>query len=351
MRRGTLRIAMSPGSQSGRRIGLLTIGLSCLAAGAATMQSGAVRSDPERFLAERLQFTGDEVATARSGQPVAKLIAGAGRNELAIAGAVRLEGDKTRLAAWIENIAHFRGSAQLGVARVVDAPPTVASFADLVLDAADLASLQRCTSRQCDLHLSARTIGDLTGSVQWQSPDASRQATDVVRAMLAGYARAYLEGGDAAIGNDFAGLLQRATNFDHLAPALASFLRGFPAEPPAGTKHRLYWSSFPTGKASIVSLHHLVIHQDPAGGIVIADKTIYASRYFDVGALVLSLQDSVDGRGYYLVAASRMQSSDLTGAAASLLRRQIQRAAVDTVKTYLEWVRDSLAISPRQPVA
>jgi hypothetical protein len=324
----------------------LTLTAAWLAVAAATAQDAAVRFDPERFLSERFHFTGQDLAQVRSGQAVAKLIPGAGRNELAIAGAIRLDGDKTRLATWIEDIAHFRGSAQLGVARVVDQPPTPSSFADLALDATDLAALQRCTSRTCDLHLSTQAISDFTGKVQWGSADAARQANEVARTMLAGYARAYLDGGDAAIGRDFAGLLQRATNLEHLSPALATYLRGYPAGALSGAKQRLYWSTLPTDKGTIVSLHHLVVQHDPAGGILIADKTIYASRYFDVGALVISLQDATDG-GYYLLAASRLESSDLTGAAASLLRRQIQRAAIDTVRTYLEWMRDSLALPPR----
>ena len=80
----------------------------------------------------------------------------------------------------------------------------------------------------------------------------------------------------------------------------------------------------------------------PAGDVLIADKTIYASRYFDVAALVLSMQETLDGRGYYLIAASRARSSKLTGVGGRVLRGQVERSAVSTVKMYLEWVRDSL---------
>ena len=80
----------------------------------------------------------------------------------------------------------------------------------------------------------------------------------------------------------------------------------------------------------------------PDADVLIADKTIYASRYFDVAALVLSMQETLDGRGYYLIAASRARSSKLTGVGGRVLRGQVERSAVSTVKMYREWVRDSL---------
>ena len=321
---------------------LIVLSVHVVSGFAALPQGGRV--DPERVLAERFRFSTDELAKARSGQPVAKLIEGADRNELAVSGAIRLEGDKNRVAEWIKNIEHFRGAADLGLARVVSVPPTVASFADLTLDATDLEALRECASTSCDLRLSTEAISDLRTKVQWGTPSAAAQASTVVRQMLVSYAAAYLHGGDAALGNGFADLLQRAANLNQLVPEFARYLQQFPGETLAGVEQRLYWSTMPAGKVSIVSLHHLVIHRGAAGEMVIADKTIYSTRYFEVGALVISLQDAVDGRGYYLIAGSRVRSSELTGIAASVLRRQIQRSAVDTVETYLSWIRDSLSL-------
>ena len=113
-----------------------------VAAFALTAQSE--RIDPERLLADRFKFTPAELAQARGGQPVAKMIASTDRSELAIGGAIRLTGDKNRLAAWIRNIAQFRGSAELGLTRVVSSPPSDESCADLTLAAADLAALPKC---------------------------------------------------------------------------------------------------------------------------------------------------------------------------------------------------------------
>jgi hypothetical protein len=298
--------------------------------------------DAERFLAERFAFTPAEIARARGGEPVGKLLNTGERDQLAIGGAVRLDGDKARLADWIKNIAHFRGSAELGMARVIDSPPTPRAFADLALDAADLAAIAACNATECALRLSSPSIAEFNSKVSWGTPQANGQANALMRTMLAGYAAAYLERGDAAIGNGFGELLQGATSFNEMVPQLADYLRRFPAATLAGVEQRLYWSAMPTEKGSILALHQLALYRPAAGAIVIADKTIYASRYFDSGALVISLQDAADGRGYYLIAGSRVKSSALTGAAASVLKRQIQRSAVDTIQMYLVWLRDSL---------
>jgi hypothetical protein len=313
-----------------------------VAAAALTAQSA--RIDPERLLADRFEFSPAEIAQARGGQPVAKTIASTDRSELAIGGAIRLDGDKNKLAAWIRNIAQFRGSAELGLTRVVSSPPSVESFADLTLDATDLAALQKCSSKSCDLRLSAESINDFNTKVQWGTPNAAAQANTLMREMFAAYARSYLHGGDAALGNGFGELLRGATNLIELAPAFSSYLQQFPAAKLAGVEERLYWSTMPVDKASIIGLHHLVIHRSAAGDILIADKTVYASRYVDVGTLVIALHDATDGKGYYLVAGSRVKASQLSGMAGTLLRRQIQRSALDAVRTYLGWLRDSLAL-------
>jgi hypothetical protein len=300
-------------------------------------------SDPERVLSERFQFSPEDVTLARSGQPVARMIAGAVRDELAVVGALRLDGDKKRLVDWIRNIQQFRHAAELGLTRAIGSPPAVEAFADLALDAKDLAALQACRPGRCDLRLSDEAMTKFQSGVPWGTPDAAARANAQAAGMLVGYAQAYLRGGDQALGNDFGQLLRGATALYELAPELAAYLERFPASTLAGVDQRLYWTNMTEGSESIISLHHQVVYRRPSGDVIIADKTIYASRYFDVAALVLSMQETVDGKGYYLIAGSRARSSKLTGLTGRVLRGQVERSAVSTVKMYLEWVRDSLA--------
>jgi hypothetical protein len=179
--------------------------------------------------------------------------------------------------------------------------------------------------------------------VGWGTPEASAKANALFAGMLTEYAAAYVHGGDAAVGSDFGDLLRSATTLQELAPEFADYLQKFPGSKLAGVDQRLYWTNLTDSGGSLVSLHHLVVYQRPSGGVMIADKTFYASRYFDVAALVLSMQETPDGKGYYLIAGSRAKSSKLSGVAARVLRGQVEKAAADTVKMYLVWLRDSLA--------
>jgi hypothetical protein len=294
-------------------------------------------------LSERFQFSAEDVSLARSGQAVAKMIAVDARDELAVVGALRLDGDKKRLVDWIRNIQEFRHAAELGLTRAIGSPPAVEAFADLALDANDLAALQACRPGRCDLRVSDDAIARFQSAVPWGATDAAARANAEAARMLVGYAQAYLRGGDAAIGNDFGPLLRGATTLYDLAPEFAAYLEKFPASTLAGVDQRLYWTNMMEGSESIISLHHQVVYRRPSGDVIIADKAIYASRYFDVAALVLSMQDTADGKGFYLIAGSRARSSKLTGLTGRVLRGQVERSATSTVKMYLEWVRDSLA--------
>ena len=322
----------------------LTVAITLIAAqiapGLGAMQTSV---DPERILSERFQFSAADVAQARAGQPVAKMIAGSARDELGVVGALRLDGDKKRLVDWVRKIERFRHDAELGLTRGIESPPAARAFAELVLDAKDLAALQACRPGRCDLRIPDELIAKFQSGVAWGTPEAAAQANALVSDMLTDYAAAYLQGGDAAVFNDFGTLLRGATTLYQLAPEFADYLEKFPGRKLAGVDQRLYWTNLKDTSGSVISLHHLVVYQRPSGDVMIADKTFYASRYFDVGALVLSMQDTPDGKGYYLIAGSRAKSSKLTGAGARVLRGQIERTAAATVRMYLEWLRDSLA--------
>jgi hypothetical protein len=326
-------------------ISLLAVALAVIAGPGASGSDGrqTAPSDPERELVQRFGFSDAEVSQARGGQPVARMIAGGDRSELAVAGAVRLDGDKKRLVDWVRNIERFRHSAELGLTRGIGSPPSTASFADLTLDAKDLAALQACRPGRCDLRIPDETITKFQSGVPWGTSEASAKASALFCAMLTDYAAAYMHGGDAAVSNDFGDLLRSATTLYQLAPEFAGYLQKFPGSKLAGVEDRFYWTNLSQSSGSIISLHHLVVHQRPSGDIIIADKTFYASRYFDVAALVLSMRDTPDDKGYYLIVGSRAKSSKLSGVAGRVLRGQVERAAVETVTMYLGWVRDSLA--------
>ena len=261
-----------------------------------------VQADPTRILTERLGFSAAEADQARNGQPVVKMLPVSAREELGMVGAIRLKGKKERLADWLRNIEHFRNSAQLGTTHVVPMPPTAAAF-------------------------------------------AGADADPGVREDLFGWAAAYVTSGAVAYPDDMRRLIQQAKTLEDLAPEFVSHLANYPKTPLANVDQLIYWTSMPADSGPILAVHHLVVYHPPGREVWIADKTIYATRFIDAGILAVALYDSPDGDGFYAIAGTRLKSSDLTGTMATILRGRVERSAADTVKTYLEWLRDSLALS------
>jgi len=263
-----------------------------------------LQADPARILSDRLGFSPSEVDQARTGQPVVKMLTSSQREELGIVGAIRLSGKKERLADWLRNIEHFRNSAQLGTTHVVPIPPTAEAFAGVPAD-------------------------------------------QNVREDLFRWAAAYASSGACAYPDDLRRLMQQARTVNDLSPEFVSFLTAYPKTPLGNVDQLIYWASMPadSGSESIISVHHLSVYHPPGREVWIADKTIYSTRYIDAGVLAIALYDAPDTNGFYAIAGSRVKSSELARPAAALLRGRIERSAADTVKTYLEWLRDSLAQS------
>jgi hypothetical protein len=291
--------------------------------------------NPERLLSEHFQFSTAEVGQVRQGQPVVKVQADG--EQLKVLGAIRLPGKKERLSDWVKNIEHFRGSAQLGTAHVIPSPPAAGAFAQATLDSADLAELQQCRPETCAIRLPSETLAQV-------QREPSR-ADDIIRELLLGYTKAYLHGGWAGV-TDMRTLIGQTSTLMDLAPELVAYLDGFPNTKLAGVHQLMYWSSMSAGSGSILSVHHLVVHHPRATETWIVDQTVYATRYFDEGVLAIALYDAPDNAGFYAVAGSRVKSSQLGTTTATILRRQIQKSAGDTVRTYLEWIRESLAQAP-----
>ena len=313
--------------------------------------------DAEKVLAERFGFSAAEIAQARAGQAVTRLLPSRESTEVGVAGAVRINGTPDRLVYWLKDIASFRKAAELGLSKKLSDPPQIGDFAELSLSDDELAALTACVPGKCDLRLGDKTIARFQAEVDWAAPDAAKRANLLIRQLMLGHAQAYLQGGDAALGaahnektprvaaDEFHALLYQSTNLYDLAPALASYLEQFPSASLPGSEQFLYWASGGAGPDASISLHQLLVYNAPGGEVYIADKQIYASRYTDAAMTVISLASASDGTGYYALVGARGRSTMLGGVAARLLRGRVEKAARDTAKMYLDWIQQSLSAS------
>jgi hypothetical protein len=310
--------------------------------------------DVERALVERFGFSTAEVGLVHGGQLVVKTLPTRESAEIGVLGVVRIPDDKERLVRWIRDVEGFRKAAELGVSRKLSSPPTINDFGELALNADELAALQKCQPGDCALRLGDRAIARFRSEVNWTAPDAGRRANLLTRQLMLGYAEAYLRGGDDALGgahnekkprvvaDDFRTLISSATNLHALAAPLATYLERYPKAQLPGVEEFLYWAKGGAGPDPSILLHHLVIYRDPGGGIYVANKQLYASRYTDAALLVLWLGAPADGKGYYLLAGMRARTPQLEGFTARLLRTRVEEESRSYTEIYLDWIRKSL---------
>jgi len=332
------------------RFGTLGV-ITMLLAPAAAAQ---VASDPEKLLADRFGFTAAEIAQARSGKSVAKLLTSQDSSDIGVLGAVRVDGTPARLAGWLQDVANFRKAAELGLARRISTPPTMGDFADLALDSNELAALRDCAPGNCDLRLGASAIKQFQ-AIDWKAADAGRRANLIARQLMLGHAEAYLKGGDAALGayhndskpraaaDEFRLVLAQAATLKQLAAPLTSYLTGFPAATLPQSESLLYWAKGGAGPDAAISLHQLVVWRAPGGEVMVVDKLLFSSRYTEAGLTVISMAPTADGKGFYVLAGVRARSSQLSGLGARMLRGRVEKVARDTATMYLDWIRASLS--------
>ena len=332
--------------------------LMAVAAAAALHTAGAAQSstlDIERQLSGRFGFTPAEVAQARNGQAVAKLLPSKETGEAAVLGAVRIYGNPERLIVWLKDVSSFRKAAELGISHRLSDPPGIGDFADLSLDAGELSALRDCRPGNCDLRIGDRAIERFQADVDWTAADAGRRANLLTRQLLLGHAQAYLEGGDAALGayhnertprvlaDEFRQILSQATALHDIVPPLAAYLAGFPTARLPGSEQFLYWAKGGVGPEASITLHQLVIYRASGGETFVADKQLYGSRYVDAAIAVISIAPSPDGKSFYALVGARARSTMLTGFTARVLRAGVEKSARDTTSMYLDWIRASLA--------
>jgi hypothetical protein len=338
---------------------IILSGIAALAAAAsfATADAQVRKVDAEKLLAERLGFSAAEIGEARAGHAVTKLLPSREATEVGVAGAVRISGTPDRFVYWLKDIAGFRKAAELGVSKKLSSPPEIGDFAELSLDAGELAALKACRPGKCDLRLGDKAIARYQSEIDWTASDPGTRANLMMRQMMLAHAQAYLKGGDAALGiahnekaprvaaDQFHALLYQSTTLYELAPAFASYLERFPAASLPGSEQFLYWAKGTTGPEASISLHQIVIHNAPGGEVIIADKQIYASRYTDAAMLIISLASGPDSAGYYAVIGARARSTMLGGMAARVLRGRVEKETVSTAAMYLNWIQQSLSMS------
>ena len=305
-------------------------------------------------------FTAAEVAKFDEGEVIARVAPGENSREVAVLGAVRIRTPKENTLSYFTQFLSFEdGAVTLQFGRFSQ-PPVVADVARLTLDDDDVKGLRNCQPGDCDLRIGAAAMREFGQTVNWTMPDAAAQVNRLARERITAYVADYLARGNDALttyddrqqpvklADEWRGILANTPYFGHFAPALKEYLERFPRASLPGATSVVYWAKENYGLPKpVVHVTHMVTWRDPAKAdrILVAQKQIYASHYYD-GSLALSAVIDAPPAGgrpaSYLLYFNRSRGDLLKGGFGGLRQRvasdQARSAAVQTLTT----IRDVL---------
>jgi hypothetical protein len=326
------------------------------AASASVLGQPAASLTVEQLLQQRLGIAAADVTRFTAGNAVVWSVPPSTDNEIAAAGAIRAKGDLRRLVAWLRDIEAFMKATGTVNVGAIPSPASAGDFARLTLDGVDVTDLRSCRSNRCDVRMPPQFLARFQNEVDWKGSSATTQATALARTLVAEYVATYQKGGDAALGafhdpaqpkqqaSEFVDLLRRSTKVWDLAYPFTSYLESYPADAPAGTESRFYWTRDKIGSKPTLTLHHVVLQELAGGRILVADKQFYASRDIDAALMIAFAVPNADFTTLDLVVSVKAREDAVTGVAARVVRGRIDKEMRNALTVYLEWIKASFAL-------
>jgi hypothetical protein len=184
--------------------------------------------------------------------------------------------------------------------------------------------------------------------IDWQAPDYQLNATKLFKQMLVEYVSDYRTRGDAALieYNDKRDEVSLATEQRALAGA-SSYLNDILADKDSGLRlieDAIVWSKIKFGLKPVIAINHITVYQrqsDAGPQVLVAEKQIYASHYFDA-SLALTGFVSVPANGNYLIYENRSLADGLTGPFGRVKRGVVEKKALAALRTILEHSKTSI---------
>lgn len=321
---------------------------------AATEPAGRARE----FLVAAFHVAKDDLARIAAGHVYSRTLPVQHPREVATLGIVRIQTTPQRYVDAVADITAFKRDDKILQIGTFSTPPQPADVADLTLDEEDVRSLRECRIASCDVQLSAEAIERFRADVNWRTPDAPRQAADLMRRILVDYVTQYLKAGSAAAMEyaDSASRLSLADEFKTLVaadtttwphvPDLRRHLLEFPSVR-AGSRDLVYWSKEKVHRRPVISVTHLAIvpgERESPVKYAVASRQIYAMHYFDVSlGLTLLVPDTTAAKpATYVVYLNRSRIDLFDGVLGGIARKVVKGKARSLVAEQLERVRQTL---------
>jgi hypothetical protein len=305
----------------------------------------------DTVLERDLHFSQAELVNLERGKIAEHIIPPATPEEVALAGAVRIQGSRERFVAAYRDIVAFEKSPAVMAIGRFSTPPDSADLAPLMTNHDDF-DLRGCKIADCDIRLPASEIERIGANVDWHRPDADIRAAALFKQILLTHVRAYTTGGLGRMMQYDDGkmpvrpseatedLIRTSRFLETLHPGLAAHILCYWSTPLEGAEDFLYWTKQTFGLSPFVSVTHVTILPSGRHQSLATNRDVYSSRYIDGSLSMMIASDSVgDSRAFYLFYVNRSRASALRGPLGGLRRAIIEHKAKGALHGYLRDIK------------
>jgi hypothetical protein len=330
----------------------LACGLLTTVVATASPIAAAGRDEARGYLG-KVGFTGADLSALDAGQVIARSETDKATGEIVAIAAVRIGAPRDRtLAYYGEMVKYVDGKVTLAFGRF-STPPMISDVAGLAFDRGEIDHMKSCRPGNCDVRLGGAGLDMLRTAIDWNVPDYVEKVNQFAREAAVRYVAAYQEkGNDALITyNDtnqplslkqqWQGIVANSPYFHVYAPELKDYLERYPAVQLPGARDVFYWVKENYGALkTVISIVHAVIYEQPgeSASVLVAQKHLYASHYYDASLAVASLLADEDDAGKpvtYLVYVNRSRGDLLKGGIGgvkrTVARDQAKKSAEQTL--------------------
>lgn len=314
----------------------------------------------QSFLRQDIGLSDDQIATIRSGKPVAKALPSRAPAEVFLFAAVYINATPEAYYKYARDVNQMRKLPYTDALEPLSNPPQLSDFKDFSFDDDDVQALKTCQPGDCAIQMPASTIAELQRSINWSAADADAQVNQFLQKTALARVLAYQHGGDQVLGvyNDhpdptlvaqqFAYMLSYVKVFPERLPAFYRYLLSYPNAKPANVENMFYWSSVSFGLKPTLRVVQMVSMRGKPGDDIayaIAEKQLYSSHYFetalDLSFCVRSSNDPAHP-GFYLIVAMGSEQAGLTGVKGTIMRHFAVGRSISNLEDQLTVIKNTL---------
>ena len=337
-----------------------TVALLVLIAAAALPGSSQLNPDLQTFFQQDLGLSQDQIASIRSGQPVAKTMPSRTPAEVFLVGAIYIHATPESYLQFARDFDRLRKLPNYLALGVFSNPPQLSDLKGFSFDSDEIKALQKCAPGDCELQMPASSIEEFQQSVDWSAIGVNAQVNRLLQKTALQRMLAYQREGNQALGvyNDkrnptevpqqFAYMLSYSKALPERLPDFYQYLLDYPNAKPANVEDTFYWARVKFGlKPTLRVVQVVTMHGNPADQVAyaIAEKQLYSSHYFET-ALDLSFcvrgSDDPKQVGFYLIMAMGSEQAGLTGLKGSIVRKAAVGRSVSNLRDALATIRNTL---------